>query len=92
VSARSPERVAVGAAATLLGDTPSVTRSSYIHPAWIEAGRSDLVAVAVAEASDRVGTRAVTSLFTDPGVQAAVLSGISDATSDGATQDKNRSA
>ena len=92
VSARSPERVAVGAAATLLGDTPSVTRSSYIHPAWIEAGRSDLVAAAVADASSRVGTRAVTSLFTDPGVQAAVLAGISEATSDGAAQDKNRSA
>ena len=38
VSARSRERLAVGAAATLLGDTASVTRSSYIHPAWIDAG------------------------------------------------------
>jgi DNA topoisomerase I len=82
VSARSRERLAVGAAATLLGDTPSVTRSSYIHPVWIDVGRSDLVAAAVADSSDRVGTRAVTSLFADPGVQAAVLAGITDATAE----------
>src|SRR3984957_4380493 len=87
VSARSRERLAVGAAATLLGDTPSVTRSSYIHPAWIDAGCSDPVVAAVAEASGRVGTRAVARLFTDPGVQAAVLSGISDMTSEVAAQD-----
>jgi DNA topoisomerase-1 len=43
VSARSRERLAVGAAATLLGDTASVTRSSYIHPAWTEAGVSDVM-------------------------------------------------
>jgi DNA topoisomerase I len=80
VSARSRERLAVGAAASLLGDTASVTRSSYIHPDWISAGRSDLVAAAVAKSADRVGTRAVAKLFADPDVQAAVLSGISDAT------------
>lgn len=90
VSARSQERLAVGAAASLLGDTPSVTRSSYIHPAWIDAGRSDLVAAAVGDASDRMGTAAVTSLFTDPGVQAAVLSGITDAPSGVVVQDENR--
>jgi DNA topoisomerase-1 len=82
VSGRSRERLAVGAAASLLGDTASVTRSSYIHPAWTDVGRSDLVATAVAEASDRVGTLAVASLFPDPGVQAAVLSGLTDATPD----------
>ena len=48
---RSRERLAVGAAATLLGDTASVTRSSYIHPAWIDVGRSDPVVAAVAESS-----------------------------------------
>ena len=92
VSARWRERLAVGAAATLLGDTASVTRSSYIHPAWIDVGRSDLVAAAVAESSDRIGTRAVASLFTDPGVQAAVLSGITDATTEVVAGDENRSA
>jgi DNA topoisomerase I len=82
VSARSRERLAVGAAATLLGDTASVTQSSYIHPAWNSVGRSELVAAAVAKSSARVGTRAVVSLFTDPGIQAAVLSGITDATAE----------
>ena len=87
VSGRSRERLAVGAAATLLGDTASVTRSSYIHPAWIDAGRSDLVVAAVAEASSRVGTCAIARLFTDPAVQAAVLSGITDMPSEVAAQD-----
>ena len=87
VSARSRERLAVGAAATLLGDTASVTRSSYIHPAWIDAGRSHLVVAAVSEASGRVGTSAVARLFTDPGVQAAVLSGITDTISEVMPQD-----
>jgi DNA topoisomerase-1 len=92
VSARSREQLAVGAAATLLGDTPSVTRSSYIHPAWIHVGRSDLVAAAVVESSDRAGTRAVATLFTDPGVQAAVLSGITDMTTEVVARDENRNA
>lgn len=82
VSGRSRERLAVAAAATLLGDTVAVTRSSYIHPAWMHAGRSPLVAAAVAESSARVGTRAVASLFPDPGVQAAVLSEITDTTAE----------
>jgi DNA topoisomerase I len=92
VSARSRERLAVGAAALLLGDTPSVTRNSYIHPAWVDVGRSDLVAAAVAESSDRIGTRAVASLFTDAGVQAAVLSGITDAATEVLPRDEDRSA
>jgi DNA topoisomerase I len=87
VSARSRERLAIGAAASLLGDTAAVTRSSYIHPVWIDVGRSDLVAAAVAESSTRLGTRAVASLFTDPDVQAAVLTGITDTASDADAQD-----
>jgi DNA topoisomerase-1 len=82
VSARSREGLAVGAAATLLGDTATVTRSSYIHPAWITAGHSKLMATAVAESSDRVRSRAVTSLFTDERIQAAVLSGLTDASTE----------
>ena len=91
VSGRSRERLAVGAAATLLGDTASVTRASYIHPAWIDVGRSDVVATAVAESSNRVGTCAVSTLFIDQQVQAAVLSGITDATTN-VVADENRSA
>jgi DNA topoisomerase-1 len=89
VSGRSRERLAVAAAATLLGDTVTVTRSSYIHPAWMNAGRSPLVAAAVAESSARVGTRAVASLFPDPGVQAAVLSEITDTTAEMRPRDEN---
>ena len=92
VSARSRERLAVGAAATLLGDTATVTRSSYIHPGWINVGRSHLVATAVAESSDRVGSRAVASLFTDPGLQAAVLTGITDVNTEVVVGDEDRSA
>ncbi len=87
-SARSRERLAIGAAATLLGDTPAVTRTSYIHPAWIDAGRSDSMAAAIAGSSDRLGTSAVASLFTDPGVQAAVLSGITGTTSEDVGRDE----
>jgi DNA topoisomerase I len=90
VSARSRERMAVGAAASLLGDTTTVTRSSYIHPAWIEAGRTDTVSAAVDESSDRIRTREVARLFTDPGVQAAVLSGIKDATTQVVCPQENR--
>jgi DNA topoisomerase-1 len=92
VSARSRERLAVGAAANLLGDSASVTRSSYIHPAWVDVGHSDPVAAAVAESFDRVGTRAVASLFTDPGIQAAVLSGITAAATEDVAQGENPSA
>jgi DNA topoisomerase-1 len=90
--ARTRERLAVGAAATLLGDTPTVTRSSYIHPAWIDVGRSDPVAAAVAETSDRLGTNAVESLFTDPRIQAAVLAGITAATGEAVDQDRKERA
>ena len=89
VSARSRERLAIGAAAALLGDTTTVTQSSYIHPAWIDVGGSDLVVAAVAESSDRMGTRAVVSLFTDPTIQAAVLSGITEATTEAVARDEN---
>jgi DNA topoisomerase-1 len=92
VWARSRERLAVAAAASLLGDTVSVTRSSYLHPAWMNAGHSDVVAAAVAQSSDRAGTRAVTSLFTDPEVQASVLSGITNADTEFIAPDGNRSA
>lgn len=87
--ARSRQRLAIGAAATLLGDTATVTRSSYLHPAWVPVGRSAPVVAAIAESSDRLGTSAVASLFTDPGVQAAVLSGITDAMAEGPVRDEH---
>jgi len=83
VTARSRDRLALMAAANLLGDTVTVTHSSYVHPAWIEIGHSERVAEAVAESSDRLGTRTVSSLFVDPELQAAVLSGLTGATPEG---------
>ncbi len=73
------ERLAAGAAAALLGDSVAVTRSSYIHPAWLDAGRSPVVASAVTDAANRLGTLSVTVLFPDPAIQAAVLSELADA-------------
>jgi hypothetical protein len=73
------ERLAAGAAAALLGDTVAVTRSSYIHPAWVDAGRSPVVASAVTDAATRLRTLSVTVLFPDPAIQAAVLSELADA-------------
>jgi DNA topoisomerase I len=92
VAARSRERLAISAAATLLGDTPSVTRSSYLHPAWVNVGLSRSVVNAVAESSDRAGTRAVAALFTDPRLQAAILSGITEVTTELVAKDENRRA
>ena len=73
------ERVAAGAAAALLGDTVAVARSSYIHPAWLDAGRSPVVASAVTDAATRLRSRSITVLFPDPAIQAAVLSELADA-------------
>jgi DNA topoisomerase I len=73
------ERSAAEAAAALLGDTVAVTRSSYIHPAWLDAGRSTVVASAVTDAAIRMGTLSVAVLFPDPAIQAAVLSELADA-------------
>ena len=72
------ERLATEAAAGLLGDTVAVTRSSYIHPAWLDAGRSPVVVSAVADAAIRLRTLSVTVLFSDPAIQAAVLSELAD--------------
>jgi DNA topoisomerase-1 len=86
--ARSPraakEREAAGAAAALLGDTVAVTRSSYIHPGWLDAGRSPVVASAVSDAAVRLRTLSVAVLFPDPLIQAAVLSGLAGAPAEGA--------
>lgn len=73
VSARTVEEGAVKAAATLLGNTPAVARSSYIHPAAFDAGRTDAVVAAVGNATEHWHTGDVQVLFVDPGVQAAVL-------------------
>jgi DNA topoisomerase-1 len=80
------ERLATGAAAALLGDTVAVTRSSYIHPAWVDAGRSPIVASAVTDAALRLRTLSVTVLFPDPAIQAAVLAELADAPAEPASR------
>jgi DNA topoisomerase I len=77
------ERLAAGAAAALLGDSVAVTRSSYIHPAWLDVGRSPLVASAVSDAAIRLRTLSVTALVADPAIQAAVLAALVDAHAEG---------
>lgn len=65
--------MAVAAAADLLGDTPSVTRAAYIHPNALAADRDESMAAAVRDASERAGTRDVSVLLPDDGLQRAVL-------------------
>jgi DNA topoisomerase I len=71
--ARTVEARAIKAAAELLGDTPAVARSSYVHPAAFEAGRAHPVISAVDDAARRLGRGDVRTVFADPGVQTAVL-------------------
>jgi DNA topoisomerase-1 len=66
-------RAAVLSAATLLGNTPSVARTSYVHPAVLAGDPDPGVQRAVdAAAADRNGHRDLRVVWIDPGVQAAV--------------------
>jgi DNA topoisomerase-1 len=64
---------AIRAAATALGDTPAVTRASYLHPQWERAGGSLDVARAVAAAAARAGTDAAAAVSHDERLQSAIL-------------------
>jgi DNA topoisomerase-1 len=75
-SSKSAEMNAVRAAADILGNTPTVARASYVHPAAFEAGRTAAVSAAVDFAADRLASRDVRVLFVDPAVQSAVLAGL----------------
>ena len=67
---------AVEAAARLLGDTPAVTRASYIHPLVFASGSLPGLSSPVADASGRLGTDAVDVIFADAAVQSAVLAAL----------------
>lgn len=69
---RDPALTAYDAAAAVLGNTPRMARTSYIHPAALEVGASDPVRDAVAKAARTQGTQEVHRLFFDPGLQEAV--------------------
>jgi DNA topoisomerase I len=72
-NARAPETAAVQATSRLLGNTPSVARASYIHPAVLAAAKEGLTVRAdLAEAAERSGTDRLAQVWTDAGLQAAV--------------------
>lgn len=60
------------AAAHVLGNTPAMARSSYVHPRAVEVGTSSGVRQAVTVAAGRAGTDEVTELFADEALQEAV--------------------
>lgn len=76
---RDPALTAYDAVADILGNTPTVARGSYVHPAALTVGGSGPVRAAVAEAAERAGTDEVDRLFPDEGLQQAVREALADA-------------
>lgn len=74
---RSLEGRAVRSAADLLGNTPTVARGSYIHPAAFRLEKTTPLAGVIDAAAKRHGTRSVHALFTDEALQAAIVEAIS---------------
>ena len=75
---RSPTVAAIRATSRLLGNTPAVARSAYIHPGVLDAfdaGRT--TAEAVRSAASRLGDDRLATLWRDPEVQDATVSLIS---------------
>lgn len=73
-NARSPVAGAVRATSRLLGNTPAVARSAYIHPGVLDAfaaGRT--TADAVRSAAARTGDDRLVTLWRDPEVQDATV-------------------
>ncbi len=72
-NARSPENAAVQATSKLLGNTPSVARASYIHPAVLSAAKDGrTVHDDLAAAAERVGSDRLAAVWTDARLQSAV--------------------
>lgn len=69
---RDPAMYAYDAAARLLGDTPTVARTSYVHPAAGHVGASSAVRSAVAAAIHDSATDDFTVVCQDQRVQTAV--------------------
>lgn len=72
VNHRDQSLVAFDAAAAILGNTPTMARSSYVHPAALEIGQSSRIQKAVAVAAAKKGTDEVKKLFFDPDLQESV--------------------
>lgn len=71
-TAGAARRLPILAASVALGDTPTVTRASYLHPLWEIAGRATAVRGAVADAVQRFGTGSRPEVFLDRAVQTAI--------------------
>lgn len=69
---RDPASTAFDAAASVLGNTPAMARSSYVDPAALDIGGSADIRSAVAAAAQRAGTDHVDRVFTDPELQETV--------------------
>ncbi len=69
---RDPSLVAYDAAAAVLGNTPTMARSSYVHPSALSVGDSETVRQAVQRAASARGTDDVRKIFFDPELQEAV--------------------
>lgn len=69
---RDPSLTAFDAAAAVLGNTPTMARSSYVHPAALSVGGGEGVRKAVDAAAAARGTDDVRKLFFDPELQEAV--------------------
>lgn len=69
---RDPSLTAFDAAAAVLGNTPTMARSSYVHPAALSVGASEPVRSAVEAAASARGTDDVRKLFFDSDLQEAV--------------------
>lgn len=70
---RDPSLYAFDAAAQALGNTPTMARSSYVHPASLALGEDPTLRQAVEAAARRVGSESVHDLFVDEQLQRAVL-------------------
>lgn len=69
---RNQDLVAFDAVADVLGNTPTIARSSYVHPNALTVGASTDVRKAVQQTAERVGSEQVHHLFTDEELQETI--------------------
>lgn len=69
---KDPTLHAYDAAAHVLGNTPTMARSSYVHPRATEIGQLESVRNAVQDTAERMGTDDVHRIFADEELQETV--------------------
>lgn len=70
---RDPTLKAYDAASRVLGNTPTMARNSYVYPGAVSLGENEAVRKAVQQAAERTKTDNVARIFSDPDLQATVL-------------------